>query len=58
MRLNLQQKIKKYHEYDASIQWHVLKDLKLFSLNDVFIVTLNNKYEKEENIIPLKYFRY
>ena len=49
-------KIKKYHEYDASIQWHVLKDLNLFILNDVFIVTLNNKYEREENIIPLKYF--
>ena len=43
-------KIKKYHEYDASIQWHVLRDLKLFSINDVFIVTLNNQYEKEENI--------
>ena len=49
-------KIKNYHEYDASIQWHVLKELKLFTLNDVFIVTLNNQYEKEENIIPLKYF--
>ena len=49
-------KIKKYHEYDASIQWHVLKELDLFNLNEVFIVTLNNKYSKEENIIPLKFF--
>ena len=48
-------KIKNYHEYDASIQWHVLKELDLFNLNEVFIVTLNNKYEKK-NIIPLKYF--
>jgi len=39
-------KIKQYHEYDASIQWHVLKDLKLFILNDVFIVTLNNNFER------------
>jgi len=50
-------KIKKYHEYDASIQWHVLKALKIFSLNDIFVVTLNNKYEKEENINALEYFR-
>ena len=49
-------KIKKYHEYDASIQWHVLKELDLFNLNEVFIVTLNNKYSKEGNIIPLKFF--
>ena len=35
-------RIRSYHEYDVSIQWHVLKSLNLIELNDAFIVTLNN----------------
>ena len=48
--------IKSYHEYDASIQWHVLKNLKIVDLNEVFIVTLNNKYLKQKAIDPIKFF--
>ena len=48
--------IKNYHEYDASIQWHVLKKLNIVDLNEVFIVTLNNKYSKESAIDPIKFF--
>ena len=48
--------VRSYHEYDASIQWHVLKKLNLFDLNEVFIVTLNNKYSKQKKISPIKFF--
>ena len=48
--------IKSYHEYDASIQWHVLKNLEIVDLNEVFIVTLNNKYLKQKAIDPIKFF--
>ena len=48
--------IKSYHEYDASIQWQVLKNLNIVDLNEVFIVTLNNKYSKESVIDPIKFF--
>jgi len=42
-------RIRSYHEYDASIQWHVLKELNMFEINDVFVVTLNNKFSKQKN---------
>ena len=48
--------VRSYHEYDASIQWHVLKKLNLFDLNEVFIATLNNKYSKQKKISPIKFF--
>ena len=48
--------IKSYHEYDASIQWHVLKKLNIVDLNEVFIVTLNNKYSKQGTIDPIEFF--
>jgi hypothetical protein len=48
--------VRNYHEYDASIQWHVLKNLNLFDLNEIFIVTLNTKYAKNKNIDPIKFF--
>ena len=49
-------KIRSYHEYDASIQWHVLKKLNLIKLNGVFIATLNNEYSKNNKIDPIKFF--
>ena len=49
-------RIRSYHEYDASIQWHVLKELKMFEINDVFVVTLNNEFSKKEIIDPIKFF--
>ena len=49
-------RIRSYHEYDASIQWHVLKELNMFKINDIFIVTLNNKFSKKEIIDPIKFF--
>ena len=48
--------VRSYHEYDASIQWHVLKKLNLFDLNEVFIVTLNNKFSKKKKISPINFF--
>ena len=48
--------IKSYHEYDASIQWHVLKNLKIVDINEVFIATLNNKYLKQKAIDPTEFF--
>ena len=48
--------IKNYHEYDASIQWHVLKKLDIVDLNEVFIITLNNKYSKQRIIDPIEFF--
>ena len=48
--------VRSYHEYDASIQWHVLKELNLFDLNEVFIVTLNNKFSKKKKISPINFF--
>ena len=41
--------VRSYHEYDASIQWHVLKKLNIFDLNEVFIITLNNKFSKKKD---------
>ena len=49
-------RIRSYHEYDVSIQWHVLKSLNLIELNDAFIVTLNNKFSKSHRINPIKLF--
>jgi len=49
-------RIRSYHEYDASIQWHVLKELNMFEINDVFIVTLNNEFSKKKIIDPIKFF--
>lgn len=49
-------KVRSYHEYDASIQWHVLKNLNSFLLNEVFIVTLNTKYTREKDICPIEFF--
>jgi len=49
-------RIRSYHEYDASIQWHVLKELKMFEINDVFIVTLNNEFSRKKIIDPIKFF--
>ena len=48
--------VRNYHEYDASIQWHVLKNLNLFDLNEIFIVTLNTRYAKDKSIDPIKFF--
>ena len=44
-RVKSSSSIKNYHEYDASIQWHVLKKLNIVDLNEVFIVTL--KYQSK-----------
>ena len=49
-------RIRSYHEYDASIQWHVLKELNMFEINDVFVVTLNNEFSKKKIIDPIKFF--
>jgi CRISPR/Cas system-associated exonuclease Cas4 (RecB family) len=49
-------RIRRYHEYDVSIQWHVLKSLNLIELNDAFIVTLNNQFSKSNRINPIKLF--
>jgi CRISPR/Cas system-associated exonuclease Cas4 (RecB family) len=49
-------RIRRYHEYDVSIQWHVLKSLNLIELNDAFIVTLNNQFSKSDRINPIKLF--
>ena len=49
-------RIRSYHEYDASIQWHVLKELKMFEINDVFIVTLNNEFSRKKIIDPIRFF--
>ena len=49
-------RIRSYHEYDVSIQWHVLKSLNLIELNDAFIVTLNNQFSKSDRINPIKLF--
>ena len=35
---------------------HVLKKLDIVDLNEVFIVTLNNKYSKQSIIDPIKFF--
>ena len=48
--------VRNYHEYDASVQWHVLKNLNLFDLNEIFIVTLNTRYAKDKSIDPIKLF--
>ena len=48
--------VRSYHEYDASIQWHVLKKLIIFDLNEVFIITLNNKFSKKKKINPINLF--
>lgn len=48
--------VRNYHEYDASVQWHVLKNLNLFDLNEIFIVTLNTRYAKDKSIDPIKFF--
>ena len=49
-------RIRSYHEYDVSIQWHVLKSLSLIELNDAFIVTLNNQFSKSNRVNPIKLF--
>jgi hypothetical protein len=49
-------RVRSYHEYDASIQWHVLKELKMFEINDVFIVTLNNEFSRKKIIDPIRLF--
>ena len=49
-------RVRSYHEYDVSIQWHVLKSLNLIELNDAFIVTLNNQFSKSNRINPIKLF--
>ena len=48
--------VRSYHEYDASIQWYVLKKLKILDLNKVFIITLNNKFSKKKKINPINLF--
>ena len=49
-------RIRSYHEYDASIQWHVLKELNMFEINDVLVVTLNNEFSRKKIIDPIKFF--
>ena len=44
-------KAHKYHEEDAALQWHVLKQINYLTLNNIFIVVLNNKYLKSGDII-------
>ena len=41
--------IKSYHEYDASIQWHVLKNLQIVDLNEVFIGRYHKLLSKDFN---------
>lgn len=50
-------KPKDYHKYDASFQWHVLEKLNLVDLNEIFIVTLEKDYSKDNLIEPTKFFK-
>lgn len=49
--------IKDYHEIDASLQWYVLNKIPELKLNRLFIVVINNKYERGSQIIPHDFFK-
>ena len=48
--------LRSYHQEDASLQWCVLQAVKGLKLNDTYVVTLNNKYEKDGDINPATLF--
>ena len=49
--------VKDYHRLDASFQWHVLKQIPEIKLNRLYVIVLNNKYEKDSEIIPHDFFK-
>ena len=48
--------LRSYHKEDASLQWYVLQAVKGLKLNDAYVVTLNNKYQKDGDINPTALF--
>ena len=49
--------VKDHHRLDASLQWHVLKQIPKIKLNRLYVIVLNNKYEKDSEIIPHDFFK-
>jgi hypothetical protein len=49
--------IKDYHKYDASLQWYVLNKIPEVKLNKIHVIVINNKYEKNSEIIPHDLFK-
>ena len=49
--------IKDYHKYDASLQWYVLNKIPEIKLNKIYVIVINNKYEKDSKIIPNELFK-
>ena len=48
--------LRSYHKEDASLQWHVLNKVIDLQLNDIYVITLNNKYSKDGDIDTEKLF--
>jgi hypothetical protein len=48
--------LRPYHKEDASLQWYVLDKVIDLELNDIYVITLNNKYYKKGDIDPTKLF--
>ena len=42
--------LRSYHKEDASLQWYVLDKVIELELNDIYVITLNNKYSKKGDI--------
>lgn len=49
--------LRSYHKEDANLQWHVLKKVNGLVLNNAYVITLNNEYSKNGEIIPDKLFK-
>ena len=43
-------KPKPIHKEDASIQWHVLKQVEDLELRDMYVITLDKDYERGEKL--------
>ena len=48
--------LRSYHKEDASLQWYVLDKVIELELNDIYVITLNNKYSKKGDIDTRKLF--
>ena len=48
--------LREYHKEDASLQWYVLQAVEDLKLNDAYVVTLNNTYQKDGDINPAALF--
>jgi len=48
--------LRSYHKEDASLQWYILDRVIELELNNIYVITLNNKYSKDGDINTKKLF--